>query len=151
MRSNTNQIVVEVLNGDYLNLVADTGDISKVSDLSKLKFFSPIDFDNDKYIKIPLEEDQYVAVFVAPLNSRMNIQSPWGSGVLFNTHKLLKDDKEFGVYYKENVKNIGDILYELTSIINNSITKYSRDEFTEFANFKPIIDPKSLSVVQINT
>ena len=150
VRSNTNQIVVEVLNGDYLNLVADTGDISKVSDLSKLKFFSPIDFDNDKYIKIPLEEDQYVAVFVAPLNSRMNIQSPWGSGVLFNTHKLLKDDKEFGVYYKENVKNIGDILYELTSIINNSITKYSRDEFTEFANFKPIIDHKSLSVVQIN-
>lgn len=150
IRQNTRQLVLEVLNGDYLNLVADSGDSSLVSDLSKLKFFSPINFDEDKYIKIPLEEDQYVAVFVAPLNSRMNIQSSWGSGLLFNTYKLLRDNKDYESYYKENVKNIGDILYELTSIINNSITKYSKDEFNNFTSFVPVIDPTALSVVQIN-
>ena len=150
VRQNTRQVVVEVLNGDYLNLVADSGDSSYVSDLSKLKFFSPVSFEDDKYIKVPLEEDQYVAIFVAPLNSRMNIQSSWGSGLLFNTYKLLRDNKDYEAYYKENVKNIGDILYELTSIINNSITKYSKDEYNNFTNFVPIIDKNSLSVVQIN-
>lgn len=151
VRPNANQIVVEVLNGDYLNLVAETGDESIISDLSKLKFFSPVNFEEDKYIKVPLEEDQFVAIFVAPLNTRMNVQSPWGSGILFNTYELTNGgDTKYKEFYDENVKNIGDILFELTSIINNSVTKYSVDEFNSFTKYKPVIDDKVLSVVQIN-
>ena len=146
------QLTVKVLNGDYLNLVADSGDESKVSDLSKLKFFSPVDFDKDKYIKVPLEEDQYIGIFIAGLNSRMNIQAPWGCGVLVNTDIITdEDDTTFKTYYEENVRNVGDVLYEITSIMSNTIMKYSRDEFNRFSGYKPYVDPNNLQVLQINT
>ena len=112
IRSNSRQIVVEVLNGDYVNLVADIESVdNKISDLSKIKFYSSIDFDNDKYVNVPLEEDQYVAIFISPLNDRMNIRAPWGTGVMLNSF-LLKNsnDETFDDYYKKYISNIGDIL-----------------------------------------
>jgi hypothetical protein len=145
---NTHQLVVEVLNGDYLNLVADeNGNLA--SDMSKLKFYSSIDFDKDKYINVPLEEDKYVAIFIAPLNDRMNIRAPWGQGVVLNVDNLLDvDGVNFRDYYNKNVKNIGDILYELTTLSSNSITKYSKDEYDVFTQYVPKLD--TLDVYQIN-
>lgn len=148
VRHNTHQLVVEVLNGDYLNLVADeNGNLA--SDMSKLKFYSSIDFNKDKYINIPLEEDQYVAIFIAPLNDRMNIRAPWGQGVVLNVDKLSDaEGVKFRNYYNKNVKNIGDTLYELTSLSSNSITKYSKDEYDVFTQYVPKLD--TLDVYQIN-
>jgi hypothetical protein len=148
VRHNTHQLVVEVLNGDYLNLVADeNGNLA--SDMSKLKFYSSIDFDKDKYINIPLEEDQYVAIFIAPLNDRMNIRAPWGQGVVLNVDSLKDNDEiNFREYYNKNVKNIGDTLYELTALSSNSITKYSKDEYDVFTQYVPKLD--TLDVYQIN-
>lgn len=145
---NTHQLVVEVLNGDYLNLVADeNGNLA--SDMSKLKFYSSIDFDKDKYINVPLEEDKYVAIFIAPLNDRMNIRAPWGQGVVLDVDNLLDvDGVNFRDYYNKNVKNIGDILYELTALSSNSITKYSKDEYDVFTQYVPKLD--TLDVYQIN-
>ena len=37
-----------------------------------------VDYTSNKYIKVPLEEDQYIFVAVAPINSRMNTQASWG-------------------------------------------------------------------------
>ena len=80
IHANTNTVVVKVLHGDFLNLAPSlSNNPLYISSLSKVKFFSPINFDNDKYIKIPLEEDQYVFIAVAALNPRMNVQSPWGT------------------------------------------------------------------------
>ena len=148
VRHNTHQLVVEVLNGDYLNLVADeNGNLA--SDMSKLKFYSSIDFDKDKYINVPLEEDKYVAIFIAPLNDRMNIRAPWGQGVVLDVDNLLDvDGVNFRDYYNKNVKNIGDILYELTTLSSNSITKYSKDEYDVFTQYVPKLD--TLDVYQIN-
>lgn len=156
IRSNAKQIVVEVLNGDYVNLVADnTSEDSStdiVSDLSKLKFYSSIDFTNDKNINVALEEDQYIAVFISPLNERMNIRAPWGVGVIIDTYKLKNDNNiNYNEYYKNNIKNIGDILNELTAVSSNGITKYSADEFNVFSNYKPQILTKDLTIYQINT
>lgn len=148
VRHNTHQLVVEVLNGDYLNLVADA-DGNLASDMSKLKFYSSIDFDKDKYINVPLEEDQYVAIFIAPLNDRMNIRAPWGQGVVLNVDSLKDNDGvNFRDYYDKNVKNIGDTLYELTALSSNSITKYSKDEYDIFTQYVPKLD--TLDVYQIN-
>lgn len=154
IRSNAKQIVVEVLNGDYVNLVADSQGLSSdvVSDLSKLKFYSSIDFTNDKNINVALEEDQYIAVFISPLNERMNIRAPWGTGVIIDTYKLKNDnDVNYNEYYKNNVNNIGDVLNELTSVSSNGITKYSIDEFNVFTKYKPQILTKDLTIYQINT
>jgi hypothetical protein len=157
IHSNTNTIVVKVLHGDFLNLApATSNNPLYISSLSKIKFFSPINFDNDKYIKIPLEEDQYVFIAVAALNSRMNIQSPWGTGIILNTYSLENitesgDKKSFKKYYDDNVRNVGDVLFEITSMMSNTLTKYSKEEYDEFTQYIPEINTDNLQVVQINS
>lgn len=149
IRSNTNTIVVKVLNGEYLNLVPYSG-TGTVQDLSKIRFYSPIDFDNDKYIKIPLEEDNLIFVAVAGLNDRMNVQASWGNGLLMYAHDLVYGDQTYGEYYKTNVRNVGDILYEVTQVMSNTITQFSGDTFQTLTQAKPVINTDNLVVTQIN-
>lgn len=152
IQPNTNTITIKIMSGEFLNLVpSTTNNPDEISSLSKLKFFSPIDFDEDKYVKIPLEEDKYIFVAVSPLNTRMNIQSPWGTGLLINTHQLLNDNIKFNDYYQSNVRNVGDILFEITSIMSNTLTNHTESEYKNFTNLSPIIDTKDLIVTQINT
>lgn len=149
---NTNTIQVRVLNGEYLNLISDTeSEEEHINDLAKIKFYSPVDFDNDKYINIPLEEDQYVFIAIAPLNDRMNIQAPWGSGVIIDTYKLTNGDISFKEYYQENVRNVGDALYELTTMSSGSLSKLSREDFGTLINTQAELDIDNMKVVQINT
>lgn len=149
----TNTIVVKVLNGEYLNLVESNG--VNIQDLSVLKFFSEANLNDTKYVQVPLEEDQYVFVAVAALNNRLRVQAPWGDGVVINTYELLKGDEKFSTYYKNNVRNIGDVLYEVTSMMSNTLMKYSAEEYSTMTSIKPIIDidvdkTSNLQVVQIN-
>ena len=153
IHSNTNTIVVRVMNGDFLNLIGvDQYDYSKgISDLSKIKFFSPVDFDNDKYINVPLEEDRYVFIAIAPMNDRMNIQAPWGTGVMLDTTELKNESgQSFNEYYSKNVQNIGDILFEITSMMSNSLTRFTGDEFKQMSAARPSINTNDISVLQIN-
>ena len=156
IRPLTNTIVVKVVNGEYLNflgtIVYDTNNDTDIHDFSKLRFYSPINFDSDKYIKIPLEEDKYVFIAIAPLNSRMNIQSSWGTGIILNTHSLvnLNTMVPFNTYYNTNVMNIGDALQEITALMAAPITKLSKEDFEKITKFKPVIDKNNLKVVQIN-
>lgn len=154
IRTATNTIVVRVVNGEYLNFVGtdnyDTNNDSDIHDLSKLRFYADIDFNSDKNIKIPLEEDQYVYIAIAAINSRMNVQSSWGNGIIVNTYSLKDDNKYFNTYYKENVKNIGDVLLEMSNMITSPITSLSQETFDKLTAFKPILDKKSLSVMMIN-
>lgn len=152
IQQNTNTITVKVLSGEYLNLMEDSTnmDVYYISDLAKLKFYSPIDFDNDKYIRVPLEEDQYVFIAIAPLNDRMNIQAPWGTGVVLNTYNLMNNDQNFKDYYQKNVRNIGDALNELVMVSPGELTKLSGEDFQNLQSIKPSIDTDLLKVVQIN-
>ena len=152
IRPLTNTVVVKVLHGEFLNLIPSvTNEHNNISSLSKLKFYSPIDFDNDKYINVSLEEDQYIFVSVAAINSRMNVQSSWGGGLMIDTFSLKYGDKDFKTYYKENVKNVGDILSEMTSMMKNPLTKYTPTEYEEFTQFIPDITKNMfVEVVQIN-
>lgn len=154
IQSNTNTLKVKVLNGEYLNLLPTEDvidDTNEVFDNSKLKFFSTIESDNDKYIHVPLEEDQYVFVAIAPLNDRMNIRAPWGDGLIINTSKLLRGDEKFSDYYDQNVRNIGDILSDMTSMMSVPLSNYTEDEFNEITGYKPVIDTNNIAVVQINS
>lgn len=152
LQQNTNTVVVRVENGEYLNLVEDKTNTSpeSISDLAKLKFYSPIDFNEDKIIKVPLEEDQYIFIAIAPLNDRMNIQSSWGTGLVINTFELTNGTNNFQDYYKKNVKNIGDTLNELMMLSPGELTKLSEEDFESFTKQKPEINTDLLSVVQIN-
>ena len=154
IQSNTNTLKVKVLNGEYLNLLP-TEDVidgtNEVFDNSKLKFFSTIESDNDKYIHVPLEEDQYVFVAIAPLNDRMNVRARWGDGLIISTSKLLHGDEKFSDYYDQNVRNIGDILSDMTSMMSVPLSNYTEDEFNEITGYKPVIDTNNIAVVQINS
>lgn len=149
-----NTITVKIVNGEHLNFLGtdsyDTNNDADIHDFSKLRFYAAVDFDVDKYVKVPLEEDQYVFIAIAAVNSRMNLQSSWGTGILIDTYKLTNSSKTFDIYYKENVKNIGDVLFEMTSMITSPITALSETEFNNITTIKPVIDTKNLSVLQIN-
>lgn len=154
VRPSTNTIVVKVVNGEYLNFLGtdsyDTNNDSDLHDLSKLRFYEAIDFDADKVLKIPLEEDQYVFIAVAALNSRMNTQSSWGTGVVIDVYSLKNGDIPFKTYYDNNVKNIGDVLLEMSNMITAPITSLSQDTFDKLTTLKPSVDKSLLSVMHIN-
>lgn len=154
IQANTNIIKVRVLNGEYLNLIPTddvVGSTNEIFDNSKLKFFSTVDAVSDKYIHVPLEEDQYIFVAIAPLNDRMNIRAPWGDGLIINTSNLLRGEERFENYYDKNVRNIGDILNDMTSMMSIPMSNYTESEFNEIVSFKPSINTDNLSVVQINS
>lgn len=154
LNSQTNTIVVKVLNGEYLNFLGtdsyDTNNDTDIHDMSKLRFYEDVDFDEHKYVKVPLEDDQYIFVCVAPLNSRMNIQSSWGTGVIIDTYSLTRNNMMFNEYYKNNVKNIGDVLYEMTSMITSPITSISKEVFNALTSLKPELSKNAVSVMHIN-
>lgn len=152
VRYNTNTLVVKVLNGEYLNLTTNDSEVDaeKIPDRAKLKFYAPVDFDNDKYIQVPLEEDQYIFVAISPLNDRMNVQAPWGTGLAINTYALKKDNEFFEEYYKNNVRNIGDILNDITSMFSTPLSNLNENDFNNLTTYKPILEEKDLDVVQIN-
>lgn len=155
------QLKLKVLYGEYLNLIGTNDYLSmdepyqNISNVSKLKFFSPVNFDTDKYINVPLEEDKYVFIAIAPLNDRMNIQSGWGTGVLINTDNLKRtltnnSIQTFKDYYKTSVKNIGDCLNELVSMLPGELTKFSKEEFETLMTLQPQSSHITAEVVQIN-
>ena len=154
IKTATNTITVKVVNGEYLNFIGtdsyDTNNDTDIHDLSKLRFHAAYDFSSDKYIKIPLEEDQFVFIAVAAVNSRMNVQSSWGTGIILDTYSLTNNDVKFNTYYNANVKNIGDVLFEMTSMVTSPITKLSQDTFNAITSAKPVFNQKSVAVMQIN-
>lgn len=154
IRFATNTIVVQVVNGEYLNFLGtteyDTNNGKDIHDFSKLKFYADIDFDLDKYIKVPLEEDQYIYIAIAAVNSRMNVQSSWGNGIILNTYSLKNNDTDFNTYYKNNVKNLGDVLLEVSNMITSPITELSQNVFNRLTSLKPEITKNDLSVMMIN-
>ena len=147
--STSSKIVVKVVHAEYVNIIASAGD--EISDYSKLRFYKPSDFDSDKYVHIPIEEDEYVYIAVAPLNTRMNVQSVWGTGIFVHTTNLVDSDgTAFKKYYNANVTNIGDMINELAVISSPSITKYSSTEYAQFTESVPTLTEDTLDVVQIN-
>lgn len=115
IKPSSNTITLKVVNGEFANIIGTSlYDYTKgVNDWSKLRFYSPIDFDEDKYIDVTLDDTQYVFIAVAPVNDRMNVQSSWGDGALINSYKLINGEESFEEYYKKNVKDIGELIKKL--------------------------------------
>jgi hypothetical protein len=152
----TNTMTVKIVNGEYLNFLGtdtyDTNNDTNIHNLSKLRFYAAIDLNDNKYVKIPLEEDQYIFVAIAPINNKLNVQSSWGTGIIIDTHSLIniKNDVDFKTYYDENVKNIGDVLFEMTSMITSPIMALSTTDFNGLTTAKPTLKENDLVVMQIN-
>lgn len=148
-------IDVEVLSGEYVNpqgcgnIEIDEGEniLDKVSDYSILKLYTTPE--HKRQLHIPLEEDKYIYITVAPINSTLGIQSAWGDGLVVCTSNLKFDrrgsvddggipdssdggfpegETGFKDFYDGNVDNIGDLMAEIAQTMYPSITKYSPTE-----------------------
>ena len=159
---NTNTISTRVMFGDYTDMVpfseTSISDSNDISEMSKLRYFSSIDnsnlFKSDNYVKVPLEEDRYIYIAIAPLNSRMNLRAPWGDGLIVDTTRLVNSDssdaaQDFTSYY-ETCRNIGDILNEISEVMSNTTTSHSSEELNAYQSAKPELDSEILKVIHIN-
>lgn len=143
-----NRVTVKVENGGFSDLcTVDDGNV----DLSTLKFYALGSIDNSKYLKIPLEEDEYILVFLAPIQRNSLIQSAWSNGLFFNVSNLQNQYGErYEDYYKEKITNIGDKLFGIVSMASKDFVNVGEEEFKTLTESKPVIDPESLKVVLIN-
>ena len=126
------------------------------------------DFSEYNYLQIPLEEDQYIVIFVGTIYN--NVRSILSDAQFINLNNINMTD-EFGnllydssgnkidyiSYYNEYAKNIGDILYGLSSISNPLLQEYSFNTIELLQTSDVIqdlvsltIDPSNIRVIPIN-
>ena len=144
-------LTVKILHGAYADLCDKaTGNV----DMYRIKYHkvNQQTFDSTKYVEVPLEEDKYICVFVAPINDTTNTQSAYGKGVYLDVDYLMYGNVKFRDYYNNNVNNIGDALYAITNMMNDDdqIEKLSGSEFLLLSNTKPVLSTDNISVYQIN-
>lgn len=148
---NTNTIEVKVLNGGYINL---TDKYTSGNNMSKLKYFSSSTMEEYKYVDVTLEEDDFVLIFVAPINNRLHIRSPWGTGIAVNTSNLTCEINntiyKYKDFYSLFVNNLGDTLFGLTQMFNTNISNLSIYDIKQLNTVKPTISNNTLKVVEIN-
>lgn len=147
-------MVVKVTQGAYADLQDKT---SGNPSMYKLKYFkAESDIDSTKYLNVALEEDQYVIIFVAPINDTTNTRAPWGKGIFINTNDLTMDiDGEsvsFRTYYDKYVNNVGDALAGITSMMDDDqqVSRLTLTQFETIKKLKPVINKDIIEVTQIN-
>lgn len=150
--SSEKKLRLTVLNNAYANLTPYI-DFTQ-DDTGVLTYFTDITNDN-KYIDVTLEEDDYVAVFVAPLN-KLNVQASFGEGTLLVAKKLLILDKngetisDYRTYYDNYINNVGDTLANLTKVFNINIFQIPYSDVINLINEKPILENNMLDVFELN-
>lgn len=149
----TRTMTVKVLFGAYANL---QDMLSGNPDLYKLKYFDDNTRVNSKYIDIPLEEDEYIVVFVAPINDTTNTCAPWGTGLYFDVDSLqIELDGQsinFRTYYDTYVNNVGDALLGITAMMDDDeqVSRLSPNLFELVKSLVPEISQDLIKVTQIN-
>lgn len=141
-----------VLNNAYANItpyIDNTQD-----DTGVLTYFTDI-MNNNKYVDVTLEEDDYVAIFIAPLN-KMNVRASFGDGILINANEIRYTDGggtvwTYREYYDSFVNNVGDTLANLTKVFNNNIFQMPYDKISKLLNETPTLTTESLKVFELNT
>ena len=147
-------IVVKVTQNAYADLQDRT---SGNPSLYKLKYYKEsTDINSTKYLNVALEEDQYVIIFVAPINDTTNTRAPWGKGIFINTDDLIIDiDGEnvpFRSYYDRYVNNVGDALFGITSMMDDDqqVSRLTPLQFDMLRSLRPVIQGDLIEVTQIN-
>ncbi len=144
---------LKIENG-YVNLMTSEQDGG--SGTSIIKIFNDVTADADnRTLKLPLEEDHYIVVFISPVNTQLNVRAPWGNGLAFDAHSMRyqtysSDSTLFDSYYKENIKNIGDVLYDIASFTSTTLSNIPEDTFNYINAYKPAVTSSTFAVSQTN-
>ena len=103
-------------------------------------------YEKFKYVEVPLEENQFITVFIAAIYN--NVRSTFSEGINVNLgdiyitnangDKILHNDTNIPYtyieYYNEYCKNIGDILAGITNTIYPQFTNFTFEELQELQN-----------------
>jgi hypothetical protein len=149
--SSSNTIQVKVENGGFADLcTVEDGNV----DLSTLKFFAIGNINKSKYLQVPLEEDRYVLVFLAPIQQTSHTQSAWADGLFFDVYALTitigNETLPYQDFYNNFVTNIGDKLFGLVAMAAKDFVNVGEEEFTNLTTAQPVIDESAIKVVLIN-
>lgn len=146
--ASTNTVEVKVENGGFADLCTELdGNV----DLSTLKFFAIGNIQKSKYLDIPLEEDRFVLIFLAPIQRNSLVQSPWGDGLFFDVFALTDaDGVKYKDFYETFVTNIGDKLFGIVSLTEKDFVNLTENDFNSLTKTKPVIDPENMKVTLIN-
>ena len=146
----TNTVQVKVEQGGFADLCTVN---DENIELSTLKFFALGSINKDKYLNVPLEEDDYILVFLAPIQRNSLIQSAWSDGLFFHVSNLnykSPSGESYEDFYKKNVTNIGDKLFGIVSMAHKDFVNVGEQEFKTLTTSKPVINTDELKVVLIN-
>lgn len=102
-----------------------------------LRYFKALK-STERYVKVPLEEDQQIAIFIAPINDDVHTSAAWSGGVVINTDDL-KDENgnKFSEVYDSKIKNLGDILNDITQFVGGSLSSLSDIEVNKILDYVP--------------
>ena len=156
----TRTITMKVMYGAYSDLQDRT---SNNPSLYTIKYYHAAnddalrEFNRNKYIDVPIEEDRYILIFVAPINDTTNVQAPWGIGTVLDTDEDLTitigdTNMGFREYYDQYVNNIGDALASITSMMDDDqqVSRLTPGEFQTAIAWHPQWDMNLLKVSHIN-
>lgn len=133
----TKTIRAEVFSG-YENLTS----------VDYFKIWKNQDFSSRRFIKVPLEEDRFIVIFIAPINSNLNVQAAWGIGQAIDTNELTDaEGNNFRDVYNGRIRNVGDVLYDLTKFTTTSLSNIGEDTLKEMTSYKPVIGSYSVELL----
>ena len=146
--TSSNMVQVKVENGGFADLCTEKdGNV----DLSTLKFFAVGNIQEQKFLEVPLEEDRYVLIFLAPIQRNSLVQSPWSTGLFFDVFGLKNSaGQSYEEFYNDMVTNIGDKLFGIVAMASDDLVNISESEFNAMKNAKPVIDTEAIKVTLIN-
>lgn len=108
-------------------------------------------YPDQKYIKVPLEEDKYVMLFMSVINSELNLRSSWSEGQFINTDELTDvNGNKFREVYNSRIRNIGDILNDITRFNTTTLSNIGDIELKKLTEYKPSFNEDDYSVVLLN-
>lgn len=87
----------------------------------------------DKYVEVPLEENQYVIFFISSIYN--NVRSQWSEGVKINLNEInIKYNNETLTYiefYNKYCKNLGDIISSIGECAYPQLSSYTNSQLKE--------------------
>lgn len=103
------------------------------------------DYSKYNYVEVPLEENQYIVVFLGTIWN--NVRSILSSGLPIDLGNInmvdehgtpilnsLGNQYDYVSYYKEYCTNLGDLLYGMSKCAYSQITHYTVSELNEMLN-----------------
>ena len=115
-------------------------------------------FEKFKYVEVPLEENEFITVFISAIYN--NVRSTFSDGININLNDLKITNSKGEIiyhndtnipytyieYYNEYCKNIGDILAGITNTIYPQFTNFTFDELKELQNSENLKKIVSLTI-----